>query len=318
MKAVTGAVAAALLLATIAGCKRAVSEPPRQTLTVLAATSLGNTLGDVAKSFEQKNPQVRVNIELASSRKTCLKVAEHQLPADLVFTADAELIDAILVPEAADFSMAFAQNALVLAYAAEGPLAHLLRNGTPWQEILAEGKYRVGTANPANSPVGYRALLALKLNDLTAPEHLRLGRRIAAKLQPDHRRSDVSHLVSALNDRDLDAAFIYRSEALQHDLAFVSLNHHIDFSDPRLRDEYAQASLSLPGSEETIFGTTALYGLTILRGAKEPALAARFVSHLMSAQGRAQARRHSLPLLPAENVVMRGQPQQELLAESPL
>jgi molybdate/tungstate transport system substrate-binding protein len=278
----------------------------KQVLTIFSATSLGSTLFDLARLFEASHPDVKVHIESATSRAACLKVTEQCLAADLVFVADADLIEEHLVPEVADTSLRFAQNALVLAYAPQCPLARLLHSGCAWQELLATGKYRVGTANPATSPVGYRALLALKLNDKTAPEHLRLGKRIAAKLNPEHRRNDVSRLVEPLQQHQLDAAFIYRSEALQHDLPFVSLNRRIDFSDPKLQDDYAQVSLTLPGSERTLFGSPALYSVAFMRRAPQPELAAAFVRLLLSPAGREVAKRHMIPLLAADALQLRG------------
>jgi molybdate/tungstate transport system substrate-binding protein len=289
----------------LVGCHPAPS-PSTKSLTVLSAASLSPTLFELARLFEATHADVKVHIESANSRAVCLKVTEQCLVADLVFVADADLIDEHLVPEVADTSLRFANNALVLAYAPQCPLARLLHSGCPWQELLATGKYRVGTANPATSPVGYRALLALKLNDMTAPQHLRLGKRIAAKLNPEHRRNDVSRLVEPLQQHQLDAAFIYRSEALQHDLPFVSLNRRIDFSDPKLQDEYAQVSLTLPGSERTLFGSPALYSVAFMRRAPQPELAAAFVRLLLSPAGREVAKRHMIPLLAADALQLRG------------
>ena len=293
------------------GCQSAPVEADR-TLTIFASTSLGPTLDTLSRSFKSKFPSVSIHTELSNSRQACMKVTEQGRQADVILAADAEVIDQLMTPIASRFVLSFASNGLVLAYAPDSPLAGLLRSGTPWQELLAGGKYRVGIGNPQTSPVGYRALLVLKLNDMTAPAHLRLGKSIARKLRAEHRRAGVSHLLGPLLGHELDAAFVYRSEALQQHLPFVALNRRVDFSDPALQDSYAQVSMTLPGCEQTMFGSAAMYGLTIPRSAQQSDLAYAFVRHLLSDAGRHAAQQHKLTIFPQGSLILRGKTQAPL------
>lgn len=204
----------------------------------------------------------------------------------------------------------------MLAYSPASPLAAHLQAGAPWQQALARGGWRVGIANPQTAPVGYRALLALQLNDAVAAHDLRVGSTIAAELRPAWQRPDASKLLAPLQAGDLDAAFVYRSEALQHGLPHVRLDPRIDFSDPAHQPLYASAALRLPQSDERVRGSTAWYGLTIPTAAPRPMLARLFVNHLLSEPGRHMAAAHHLPLVAAKELQVHGRTPPGLLASA--
>lgn len=283
-------------------------------LTVFAAASLGPTLETLVREFHAANPQVEVRLELGPSRVACLKVSSLGREADIVFSADAELIDSLLIPAYASFNILFATNALVLAYPHDGRVAQHLATGTPWQKVLHRPDVVVGIANPELAPVGYRALLALELNDLVAPPALRLGHAIRTALRPEHERPDVAKLLAPLETGELDAAIVYRSEASEHGLAMTHLDRRIDFSDPEQQTLYHAASVALRDGS-TVHGSVALYGLTIPTNAPQANLARLFVNHLLSESGRTIAAAHFLPLLPVGKMRIHGHVPPGLLAQ---
>ncbi len=258
-----------------------------------------------AKAFEAKNTGVDVRVELSASRLTCDKIADQDRVGDLVFSADYRLIDTLLIPAHADFNLLFASNALVLAYNADSPIAARLVAGEAWQRVLSESEVRVGIANPRAAPAGYRALLALRLNDRVASPELRVGSAIAARITARQQRPDVAKLLAPLQTGELDAAFIYLSEARQYNLPYVRLDDRIDFSRPEHQELYASATVDLPADgatpSQTVRGSAAVYGLTIPRIAARPELARRFLRFFFSAPGRALIARTDLALYsPAE------------------
>jgi ABC-type molybdate transport system substrate-binding protein len=269
-----------------AGFLVACARPPRAdaALLVFAAPSLGPTLEGVRRLFEAAHPGMEVRIELAASRISCAKVAEQGREADVVLSADAELIDELLLPEHAAFDVHFAGNALVIAYHEASPVGAMLGTRVPWQLALSRPGVRVGVANPAAAPVGYRALEALRRNDALAAPALRQGARIGAALREADQRPDVAKLLAPLQVGDIDAAFVYRSDARLHHLPYVLL-------DPRL-DGSADAS----------------YGLTIPLAAPHPEAARAFVEILLSPAGEAIGRAHQLPLWPPERRLAHGAP----------
>ena len=287
-----------------------------ETVSILAAASLGPTLHAVEREFEQKNPGVDVRVELSGSRLACNKVADQGRAADIVLSADYGLIDGILVPEHADFNLLFAANAVVIAYPKGSPVALRFANNEPWQKVLADPKVIVGVANPALAPVGYRAMLALDLNDRVSAQALRLGAAIKAKIKPEHQRPDVTKLIAPLEAGEVDVAFVYRSEADLHGLESVSLDPRIDFSSTEHELTYASVSMSLPAMgnrhARKVKGSAAIYGLTILKDAKHPNLARRFVELMLSRNGRALAKASQLQIFPEASLRVHGSLPKEL------
>jgi ABC-type molybdate transport system substrate-binding protein len=144
----------------------------------------------------------------------------------------------------------------------------------PWQRVVADPEVRVGIADPAQAPVGTRALEALRLNDAQAQDPtLRVGAVVAAKLTGRFVWPDVSKLIAPLETGEIGAAFIYESEARQYGFAFVALDPRIDGS------------------------TTTFYALAVPRNAPHPELAAALITLLLSDKGRAIASEHHLSLL---------------------
>lgn len=278
---------------------------------IYAAASLGRTLDALEGPFEAAHPGVDLRIELSGSRIACNKVADQGRPGSAVFSADFELIDELLVPKHADFNLLFARNALVLAYAPKGKAAKALDGGASWQKVASRPDIAVGIANPALAPVGYRALLALRLNDRVAAPELRLGTTIEAQIEASHMRPDVAKLVAPLQAGELDMAFLYRSEALQHGLSFVDLDDRIDFSDVTHQELYRTASYEIPATgtfaPRKVRGRAAVYGLTIPKNAPHADLAVQLVEFLLSDAGRKLAAKGHMELFAAGELKSHGE-----------
>src|SRR5688572_5692302 len=92
------------LLAFTTSCR----SPER--LTVFAAASLGPALARLEVGFEAAHPGVDVQVELSGSKVAVAKVTDQERQADVVASADADLLDALL-PARAAFVLEFAANA---------------------------------------------------------------------------------------------------------------------------------------------------------------------------------------------------------------
>ncbi|SDM61865.1 molybdate/tungstate transport system substrate-binding protein [Halogranum gelatinilyticum] len=166
---------------------------------------------------------------------------------DVLALADPTLFEGI-----ADEVTLFATNALVIAYNPDSAAADAI--ATDWREALARDDVRIGRTDPKADPLGYRTVFALDLAD--RPDLLE-----HSSIFPE------TALMQTLETGKLDAAFVYRNMAVEHDLPFVELPPELDFSDPAFADEYAQASLDLPG--RTVRGAPIRYGATALTDAGE-------------------------------------------------
>lgn len=155
------------------------------------------------------------------------------------------LADPVLFEGVCDRATLFATNALVLAYDPDGPHAGAIRED--WRAV-SNPDVRVGRTDPAKDPLGYRTVMATDLAD----ESSTLDDSVVLR--------EVD-LLSVLAGGRLDAAFAYRSMAVQYDLPYVSLPPAIDFSDPDRAEAYADASYDLP--EGTVRGAPIRYGVGV-------------------------------------------------------
>lgn len=290
-----GKLVAFVVALLIAACQRLPASEP---LEIVAAASLADVVDAVSQAFTQGHPNVEVRRQSVGSRVGCQYVRAGLTPVDVLVVADAELVRTLLMPKDAAFNAIFARDALVVAFPKDGVVAKAQAQGIPWQKALL-GK-RVGYANPATAPLGYRTLLALQLNDRFAPAELRTGEALRRQLRPADMRPDAAQLVAPLQAGALDAAFLYQAEATQQHFAWAVLDANINFADAHRAGVYASATVTLPGEITPLHGTPVAYSVTIPAAAPHPSHAAAYVAFLLSAQGRAAAA-HVLPaLLPAE------------------
>lgn len=100
MKRLIGALAAALLLTTVAGCgssdakagEASTAAPKNVTLTVFAAASLKDTFTQIGKDFEAENKGVMVQFNFAGSSDLVAQI-QQGAPADVFASADTKNMD---------------------------------------------------------------------------------------------------------------------------------------------------------------------------------------------------------------------------------
>ncbi|MGE0786330.1 MAG: molybdate ABC transporter substrate-binding protein [Sandaracinaceae bacterium] len=106
----------ALFLITLAACDADRSP----TLTVLAASSLGDAFADLEAEYERAHPDVDVRVSLAGSHVLRLQI-EEGAPADVFASADLAHADALFDQGLAERPVPFAHNRLVVIVPREGP-----------------------------------------------------------------------------------------------------------------------------------------------------------------------------------------------------
>ncbi len=142
----------------------------KATLRVLFAGSLIIPFAQLEKEFEAANPEIDVNMEGHGSIQAVRIVGDLHEQADLVITADYQLIPMLLY-EAQDpdsgqpystWSVMFATNKMALAYAPESPFADEVSVDN-WPEIINREGVRLGMSDPRFDANGYRVLMTVKL-----------------------------------------------------------------------------------------------------------------------------------------------------------
>ncbi len=253
------------LISWLPGC-----EESRRPVVVFHAASLSKALGQIEQGFEIKYPKLDLRLEPSGSQVAARKVAELKRRADLVLVADWRVIEDIMRPEYARFNLRFAANELVLAYGEHSPRTAEI-DAKNWPKILAQKNVSLGRASEHTAPLGFQTLMLWQLEEMErgagavgGPD---LAGRLAAHCDPAHVVPDIGELVSLLESRVIDYAFVFRSMAEEHRLKVLRLDSAINLGDPKQEAGYARARVKVnmqSGREAvTVRGAPILYGLTV-------------------------------------------------------
>ena len=224
-------------------------------VSVLAAGSLNNAL----ENGLRERVDQRVAVEAHGSARVARLVADGQKDPDIVAVADPALFESTLTPE---WYAEIATNSLVLAYDAESQGGRLVADAGEdgWWRPLLDDEVALGRTDPDLDPLGYRTLLALELATgyYDTDTDLRTAIPAPSQLYPE------TQLVSQFETGAIDAAFIYRSMALDRGYDFVDLPAAIDLGDPAFSDRYGTTSYQLPGGT-VVHGAPTNYAATLRR-----------------------------------------------------
>lgn len=282
----------ALLLALVlalCGCQR----EQRESLTVFFAASLDAALRGFVADYERDHPDLDVHLELGGSMTVARLVSDYGRRADVLFVADYEVIDRILKPQFADFSIRFCSNSVVLAYSPASRHRELLSEET-WPEVLLRDDVLVARADERLAPIGYQTQLVWKLADLHYRESLRRARvhETLMARAPEHLIAPDVLSLSHFLGTEADYIFTFRSVAHDHNLEYLELPPEVNLGSPEFADYYAQVSVTYEtsgadGTEETtVPGAPIVYGVTIPTNAENREGAAEFLLEFLGEDGR--------------------------------
>ena len=280
-------------------------------VVVFCAASLQPVLADTAAAFGRDHPGIRIRIEPSGSLVAARKVTELGMRADLIAVADADLIERMLIPGQSQFDIEFAANEIVLAHRDHSRYTDQV-TGANWPEILLRDGVRLGCVDPNTAPIGYRTRFVWQLAGLAAtgsePGSERdLDRALSAHCAAEHVVPDENELVSLLEARAIDYAFLYRSTAETHHLKTTLLDPAINLSRRELAGHYAEAEVDVAitttpggGGVQHLHGAPITYGITLLDGARQRAAAIEFLAFLLGSTGHRELEQKGfLPLAPA-------------------
>jgi molybdate/tungstate transport system substrate-binding protein len=298
------AICALLLIQSLAGYARTK-------ITVFHAGSLSVPFAEMEKSFEADYPQYDIVREPSGSRECARKITEIGRKAEIMASADYEVIDNLLIPEYAKFNTRFAVNKMVLAYTEKSRFASEI-TADNWYKVIMRKGVKTGHSNPNLDPCGYRAVLSVKLaeNFYHHPDFYKqlLGYGDSYQNGEENRRRIIvrpkeTDLLALLEVGALDYFFIYRSVASQHNLKFIELPPQINLGSAKFKDEYKKASFRItgkkPGEYIVKHGSPMVYGITIIQhgnmDADKAAGAAAFVKFVISKKGQAIMKKNGQP-----------------------
>lgn len=286
-------------------------------LIVYHAGSLNAAFTAVEKLFTEQTG-ICVKDVAAGSLDAARRVSVGQEPADVFAAADYLDISLLLQPAGlASYSIAFAENSLVLAYSTDSrgadgiagldapfnPPGFVPSAAANWYEQITQPGVLIGASNPFLDPTGYRADMLFQLTAL----------RYA---QPALYNTLLQHYTitrpTDMLGTSYDYQIIYESSAYAAFQAnpsayrYVRLPSAVNLGDPRQNRHYSQVFTVVPGlglpdaaSKAAIPATHAVWGVTVLNTAPHHAAAVQFLQLLFSPQGVAlQAAGGPTPISP--------------------
>ena len=250
-------------------------------VSVLAAGSLAAVLEDhVGGAFESQTGTAYRG-SYYGSNAVMRMVEDRQAHPDVAVSADAGLLRDRLYGEHADWDVAFASNALGLAYSPETHVGDRLENGEPWYEaVTAAEDGAVAISDPDLDPLGYRAILAFRLAEA---EH-DLDGFADALADAAYREPDEPRLLAGVESGSRAAAVAYRNMAVERDLPFCEFPDAYNFSNPAYASRYASVSYTTDEGY-TVAGAPIVYAATVVKGADDAGAGRAFVRVLAGAQG---------------------------------
>jgi molybdate/tungstate transport system substrate-binding protein len=253
-------------------------------LIIFHAGSLAVPFKQICDEFKRFHPKVEIVREAAGSRLCARKITDLHRPCDVIASADYTVIDALLIPEYADWNIRFATNEIVIAFREDTHRAAKISKDN-WHDILLDKRVAFGRSDPDADPCGYRAVLTIMLAERFYNRHGLAGKMLA-KDQRYIRPKEVD-LLALLEVGELDYIFTYRSIAEQHGLEYLMLPDEINLKKAGFADLYKSASIRLTGKKPGTFitktGTPIVYGVTIPRDAPNRELALAFLAFLLDA-----------------------------------
>jgi len=267
----------------VIGCRN--NSRTRQ-IIIFHAGSLSVPFKQLSDEYEKRNPGIRILLEPAGSLVCARKITELKKPCDIIASADYLVIDELIVPEYASWSIRFATNELVIAFQEKSNYSSEI-DSSNWMDILLRDDVTYARSDPDSDPGGYRSVLTFKL----AEKYYNmegLEARLTSKNR-DYIRPKEVDLVALVESNAADYMFQYKSVAIQHNLKYIELPDSVNLGNPALNEYYHSVSLevtgSTPESKITVVGDYINYSLSVLSNAINEEDAVDFVSFLLSSDG---------------------------------
>jgi molybdate/tungstate transport system substrate-binding protein len=277
-----------MLLAILFHPSDSLSQPPSENkeLIIFHAGSLSVPLKQIAQEYEKRNPDTKIYLESAGSVVCARKVTELKKPCDIIASSDYFVINELLIPDYASWSIRFATNEIVIAYMGKSKYSNEI-NSENWMDILQKKDVIYSRSDPDADPCGYRTVFTCML----AEKYYKkpgFADKLLSKNKEYIRPKEVD-LVALLESNAIDYMFQYKSVAVQHGLKYIELPKEINLSDPSKNEIYSSVNTEVagnkPGIKMKVTGDYINYSITILDNAPRKDEAVNFLDFLLSPEG---------------------------------
>jgi molybdate/tungstate transport system substrate-binding protein len=262
------------------------TQTDKKELIIFHAGSLAVPIKQIAQEYEKRNPGTKIYLESAGSLVCARKVTELKKPCDILASSDYFVINELLIPDYASWSIRFATNEIVIAYLEKSKYSNEI-NAENWMDILQRKDVIYSRSDPDSDPCGYRTVFTFMLAEKYYGKN-NLAEKMESKNR-DYMRPKEVDLVALLESNAIDYMFQYKSVAIQHGLKYIELPKEINLSDPSKNDIYSSVSTevagSKPGIKMKVKGDYINYSITVLDKAPQKEEALNFLEFLISPSG---------------------------------
>lgn len=199
-----------------------------------------------------------------------------------------------------NWAIGFASDQMVIAYAnatqsnaavtnvvSSGHLALSSNATADWNSFftsLTSGSVKLGISNPVTDPAGLRGWLALQAaGHLYASGNQQAYVSAAVKAGANVTGTSAAALVAPLQSGQIQFLFIYKSAAIADHLAYLTLDRHVNLSDPSLASYYSQFSYT--DSAGTSSGAPIILVVTVPLSSQNQVEALEFVQYVVKNAG---------------------------------
>jgi molybdate/tungstate transport system substrate-binding protein len=274
-----------LVLLVISGCGSSGTLRPKE-IIIFHAGSLSVPFNQLKNEYEKMHPGIKILLEPAGSLVCARKITELKKPCDIIASADYFVINELLIPQYAKWSIRFATNEIVIAYTDKSKYASEIDNDN-WTDILLRNDVSYSRSDPDADPCGYRSVFTIMLAEKFYGKS-GLTAKMLAKNRDFIRPKEVD-LVALIESNACDYMFQYRSVAIQHGLKYLELPAEINLSDPGKAELYKSVSLDVTGSEPgtkiKATGDYINYSMTVLESAPNKNESIDFLCFILSDRG---------------------------------
>jgi len=274
-----------LAVVLLLGCAESRS-PKTKDIVIFHAGSLSVPFKQLKEIYEKRNPGVNILLEAAGSLVCARKITELKKPCDIMASADYFVINQLLIPDYADWSIRFATNEIVIAFSENAKYSSEI-NSSNWMDVLQREDVLYARSDPDSDPCGYRTVLTFML----AEKHYNrsgLTEQMVSKNREYIRPKEVD-LVALIETNAIDYMFQYKSVAIQHSMKYIELPDEINLSDPLKAEIYNSVSLdvngSKPGTKMRVTGEYINYSMTIPFCSVNKKEAIDFMCFILSEEG---------------------------------
>ena len=271
---------------------KATTTKRRGELVILHDISLAQSFKELAKSFEESHPTIKVRLEGAAGLLVARKVSDMGRRADIVAVTDYRTIQRVLLPKLCEWYVCFAHDEMVVAFTQQSTRRDKIRSSN-WFRIVTEKDVTLGLAEPATDPCGYRTQIVFQLAESYYRSKVR-GKRISELLSNPPRkpilRPTTMELLPLLQTGAIDYIFTYRSVAEQQNLMYVRMKELLNLSAPHMVRFYRRAKVKIPATKTDEkstehAGEPIVYAFTIMKECKNTKEARLFADYLIGPEG---------------------------------